>query len=138
MAPNLIEVNLKRLKLTNENFEDLVKDFEHVKVLDISDCQLIEEAGVLKYLENCGKIVTRFEARNCSLAITNNVVKAIANLENTTLTYLDISLSKLITDEGLQYFEGKTLPIEYLNIHGLSAVTGAGLYHPIYAVRNSI
>jgi len=46
MAPNLKEVNLRRLKLTNEDFKDLVYHFHNVEALDISECQLIEESGV--------------------------------------------------------------------------------------------
>lgn len=65
MAPNLIEVNLRRLRLTNGNFEDLVYHFTKVEVLDISDCQLIEEGGLIKFLENCGTILRRLEASNC-------------------------------------------------------------------------
>lgn len=101
MAPNLIEVNLRRLKLTNENFEDMVLHFEKVEVLDISDCQLIEDKGVIKFLEKCGKILRRFEASNCQAAITDETIKTIASLENTTLKHLDIAYAKLVTDEGL-------------------------------------
>ena len=49
MAPNLVEVNLRRLKLTNQNFEELVYHFHKVEVLDISECPLIEDKGVLKF-----------------------------------------------------------------------------------------
>lgn len=134
MAPNLVEINLRRLQLTNEDFEDLVFHLTSVKVLDISDCHYIESKGVIKFFEKCGNLLTRFEASNCQLAITDETLKALCNLENTTLTHLDIALAKLVTDEGLKHFENKTFPIEYLNINGLSAVTGNGLVYPILAV----
>lgn len=138
MAPNLIEVNLRRLKLTNTHFEELVYHFHKVEVLDISECPLIEDKGLLKFFENCGKILKRFEASNCQTAITDESVKALANLENTTLSYLDIGYAKLVTDEGLNAFEGKTFPLTHLNISGLTSASSLGLYHPIYAARKTL
>jgi len=38
-------------------------------------------------------------------------VKAIANVESTELEFIDISYAKLVTDEGLNAFEGKSFPI---------------------------
>jgi hypothetical protein len=60
---------------------------------------------------------------------------AITNIESTKLDHLDISYSKMVTDEGLNAFEGKEFPIKHLNFSGCTGVTGKGLYHPIFAAR---
>jgi hypothetical protein len=55
------------------------------------------------------------------------------------LEHLDISYTKLATDEGFKAFEGKRLPIEYLGLVSLSEdVTSAGLAHLITACKESL
>lgn len=71
-------------------------------------------------------------------AITDESLTALANLENTTLDYLDISYNKDVTDEGLKAFEGKTFPLHTLKMNALSGVTGAGLYFPIFAGKATL
>jgi hypothetical protein len=80
----------------------------------------------------------RFEASNCQAAITNNTLKALANIENPVLEHLDIQYANFVTDEGLDHFEGKTFPIKNLLVSGLSGVTGMGLYHPIFASKDTL
>lgn len=50
----------------------------------------------------------------------------IANLDH-GLSFLDISHAEFITDEGLQYFKDKSLPISKLFINGLISVSSSGL-----------
>jgi hypothetical protein len=63
---------------------------------------------------------------------------ALANIEDPKISYLNLSYAKMITDEGLNAFEGKEFPIENLILTGLTGVTGKGLYHPIMDCRASI
>ena len=44
----------------------------------------------------------------------------------------------MVTDEGLNAFEGKEFPIKHLNFSGCTGVTGKGLYHPILAASKEL
>ena len=54
------------------------------------------------------------------------------------LEFIDISYCKQVTDAGLAAFEGKTFPLNTLCLNGLTEVTGAGLYHPINAGKDTL
>lgn len=138
MAPNLIELGLRRLNIDNQSFLDLVYHTKKVEKLDISECQLIQSSGMIKFLENSGKSLKHLEASNCQDAITDQTLAHFTTMENESLNYLDISYSKLVTDEGLQHFEGKTYPLTCLNLTGLTGVTGKGLYYPIFACKETL
>lgn len=43
-----------------------------------------------------------------------------------------------MTDAGLAAFEGKTFPLTHLCLNGLTEVTGAGLYHPVNAGKETL
>jgi hypothetical protein len=62
----------------------------------------------------------------------------LAKIEKPALTYLNIGFGKLITDEGLNAFEGKTFPIETLIMSGCTGISGAGLLHPITACKETL
>jgi hypothetical protein len=51
------------------------------------------------------------------------------------LNFLDISFAKQITDDGLQFFKNKQLPIRKLFINGLERATNAGLIDIILSCR---
>lgn len=133
MAPNLSHLCLRRLKISDDSFSDLSNHLKHIEALDISECILIQEQSLMKFLTNNAKTLRKFQASNCIDAITNTSLKHLVELEDLIpederpLEFLDISYSKLVTDEGLAHFSGKTLPITHLCLNGLSLVTGAGL-----------
>ena len=52
-------------------------------------------------------------------------MKLISN--KAKLTHLDISYCKNVTDQGLSYFTGKTLPLESLSLSGLTKVSSQGI-----------
>lgn len=93
---------------------------------------------MLAMAEACGDVLKELKASNCQLAINTETMTAIANLPGQKLELLDVSYNKLLTDEGLAPFEGKTLPLTHLSFNGCTGITGKGLYHPIYAGRNSL
>lgn len=72
-------------------------------------------------------------ASNCLDAITDETLADLCAIEEPVLKHLDISYCKLVTDAGLQHFEGKTFSLHTLNVTGLIGVTGLGLYHPIFS-----
>ena len=138
MAPNLQILSLRRLKITDDSFAALFQSFERLEVLDISDCPFIAAPGFTKFLEKSNECLRRLQASNCQLALVDETVQLLANTTSTKLEFLDISYAKMVTDEGLKAFEGKTLPITHLCLNGLSSVTGLGLSYPIAACKATL
>jgi len=54
MAPNLTEIILRRLKITDESFYEIANAVTKVERLDVSDSPMIAKRGMLKFLENNG------------------------------------------------------------------------------------
>lgn len=52
MAPNLIELSLRRLKISNKAFSDIVIHLKKLEKIDISDCPNIQYSGVKILLDN--------------------------------------------------------------------------------------
>jgi len=52
MAPNLIELSLRRLRISNKAFTCIMKELRHLERIDISDCEHIYFGGVRTMLEN--------------------------------------------------------------------------------------
>jgi hypothetical protein len=46
LAPNLVELSLRRLNISNESFIDIFRYCRSVEKLDICDCPSIEESGM--------------------------------------------------------------------------------------------
>jgi len=87
----------------------------------------------------CGSSLKRLQASNCQTAITDNSLKALAAVEDLGIEFLDISYNKLVTDEGLKFFEGKSLPLVHLIISGLGAdVTSVGLAFLIQSANKTL
>ena len=98
----------------------------------------MEDTGFLELINKHGSSLEWLDASNCQDALTDESVQAIANIENPKLTYLNLSYAKLITDEGLNAFEGKEFMLDTLNLTGLTGVSGKGLYHPIWACKETL
>ena len=52
MAPNLRELCLRRLKISNRAFTDIVMHLKHLQNIDVSDCPNIHSSGMLVLFEN--------------------------------------------------------------------------------------
>ena len=65
MAPNLVELCLRRLKISNQSFAEMSRHLKVVQKLDISECQLIESSGLKSFLDTCGETVVELQASNC-------------------------------------------------------------------------
>jgi hypothetical protein len=50
LAPNLKELSLRRLNISNESFTDIFRYCKFVEKLDICDCPSIEESGMDQFL----------------------------------------------------------------------------------------
>ncbi len=55
MAPNLREISLRRLRITNRAFTDLVTHLKRLEIVDLSDCTGIGESGLKIMLVNNNK-----------------------------------------------------------------------------------
>jgi len=52
MAPNLLELCLRRMKISNRAFSGIVCELKRLQRIDISDCSYIESSGVTILLDN--------------------------------------------------------------------------------------
>jgi hypothetical protein len=129
---------LRRLKITDDAFYEMFDHLHHIQHLDISNSPFIAKRGMLKFLESCTESVRGIQASNCQDAIDDEVLKAIANVESTNLEMIDISFAKMVTDEGLNAFEGKTFPFNHLCFTGCIGITGKGLFHPISCGKKTL
>ena len=53
LAPNLKELSLRRLNISNESFIDIFRYCRSVEMLDICDCPSIEETGMAQFFLSC-------------------------------------------------------------------------------------
>lgn len=124
MAPNLKELSLRRMDISEQAFSEMTKNYTQLFSLDISHCPNIEEASVLTVLQN-NQGLERFYAARTQKAITDKAIHQLAALEG--VKFLDISYSPLVTDEGLHVFHDRVMPIKQLRINCMDSVTSAGL-----------
>jgi hypothetical protein len=52
MAPNLRELSLRRLRISNNAFTELVTYLQRLEIVDLSDCMSIGESGLKLMLVN--------------------------------------------------------------------------------------
>jgi hypothetical protein len=52
MAPNLKHLSLRRLKISDNAFTEIVTHVKQLELVDISDCGNIFEGGMRKFLTN--------------------------------------------------------------------------------------
>ena len=94
MAPNLTEIILRRLQITDDSFYEIANAVTQVQKLDISDSPMIAKRGMLKFVENNGQSLVQLQASGCYDAIDDEVLEQIASVENSNLTFLDFSYCK--------------------------------------------
>lgn len=101
MAPNLKELSLRRLKVSNRAFSDIVLHLRRLERVDISDCPNIHSAGMKIMLDN-NRNLRQIQASNCANAISDEVVAKLAHFQQ--LTFLDISYAVHVTDSSMHAF----------------------------------
>ena len=55
MAPNLRDLSLRRIKISNRAFTELVTHLKHLEIVDLADCISIGESGLKTMLINNNK-----------------------------------------------------------------------------------
>jgi hypothetical protein len=94
LAPNLKDLCLRRLPISNASFTELVHKLHHLEKLDVSDCSLIEESGMKELFKNNGESLKYLNASNCIDAVTDETLSALCAIEEPVLEHLDISYCK--------------------------------------------
>ena len=61
MAPNLVDLSIRGLKVDTQTFVEMVKYMGLIKVLDISNCTLLEEQAIIRLVE-ANKALFQFKA----------------------------------------------------------------------------
>lgn len=127
MAPNLVELSIRGLKVTTEVFEELVKHMGLLKILDISNCKLIEERGIVRLAETNQGIVS-LKASGCQRGITDKSIKKLLEHSRCQLDLLDINYCNQVSDEGLKAFQehNKDQVFKELYLNGLVKCTNEG------------
>ena len=125
MSPNLRQLSLRRLRVSNKAFTEIMIHMKHLERVDISDCPNIYESGMKVLLSNNKNSLQQLQCSNTSGAITDNVIDLLVQVPN--LTFLDISYSKQVTDDGMACFKDKTLPIKKLFVNGMTGISAVGL-----------
>ena len=127
MAPNLVELWIRNLKVTPEAFSDLVKPMGLLKIIDISNCSELDEKSIIALAESNNCIVN-FKASGWANAITDASLSSLVENSKVSFEILDLSFWTNLTDEGLSSFE-KANPnqaFRELYLSGIIKVTNVG------------
>lgn len=135
MAPNLRELSLRRLKVSNHAFTEIVLNLKKLERIDVSDCPLIHVSAMRILLDN-NRGLKQVQCSNISNAINDEVVQRIAKLDG--LTFLDMSYATQVTDHGMSYFKDKNLPISKLFVNGLTSISTHGLSDLLSSCKDTL
>ena len=127
MAPNLTELSLRRMdKITNVAFAEMFRCMKSLEVVDLSDCTGLHSSA-LQMMVRGNPNLEELQLSGCINAIDDVAMRLIAQSNN--LTFLDISYSKKLTDQGLMHFDGSenTAKLSSLIMNGCPSVTSAGM-----------
>ena len=124
MSPNLIELSVRRLKISNRAFSEIVLHLKKLERIDASDCPNISSTSLKILLDN-NKSLSQVQLANNPGAVIDEIVIRLSHLEN--LSFLDISFANQVTDHGLNSFKDKNFPITKLFINGLTGVSANGV-----------
>lgn len=81
MAPNIRELSLRRMNLSNRAFTCIAAEIKDLRKIDISYCPNIHVSGFKVLMDN-NKYLSHIQASNSSDAVNNEIVQRIANLEH--------------------------------------------------------
>jgi hypothetical protein len=113
MAPNLKELSLRRMgNITNLAFSDIFRCLVNLETVDLSDC-LGLNSSALTLMVKKNPNIEDLQVNGCVNAVDDQAMLAIAGLKH--LTFLDISYSKHLTDEGCKHFETSKLQSVIMN-----------------------
>lgn len=90
MAPNLVELSIRGLKVDSQSFIDMVKHMALIKILDISNCRLLDETAIMA-LADTNKAIVQFRASGCRNAITDASLTKLVQESKTEFEIMDIS-----------------------------------------------
>lgn len=127
MAPNLRVLSFRRMKfISNPTFALIFKHLKQLVRLDLCDCDGLLPTAACLAIDNSKETLSEVQFSGCTGAVNDKVMSLLAGLEK-TLTLLDISYCKQVTDEGLTHFAEKSYPLEVLVINGVTGISGQAL-----------
>ena len=127
MAPNLRVISFRRMKfISNPTFALIFKYLKQLERVDLCDCDGLLPSAACLAIDNNKESLAEIQLSGCTGAVDDKVLSLVAGLEK-TLTFLDISYCKQVTDAGLPHFADKKYPLETLVINGVTGISGAAL-----------
>jgi hypothetical protein len=103
MAPKLRWLSLRRLKISNRAFTEIVVCLKHLERIDVSDCSNIQVPAFKQMLSTNKNTLQQIQASGVPNAINNEVMDILAWIPN--LNFLDISYATQVTDDGIHHFK---------------------------------
>ena len=127
MAPNLVDLSLRGLKVDTPTFVEMVKHMGLLKVLDISNCTLLDEQAIIRLAET-NKALVQFKALGCKDAITDTSLSFLVQNSKTELEIMDISYCSNLTDIGIKSFaeHNPNQIFTELYLNGITGVSNEG------------
>ncbi len=92
MSPNLVELSLRRLKISNRAFTEIMQCLKQLQIVDVADCSNIQESGIELMLKNNGESLRELQLSNLPQAITDKIMMHISTLDH--LRFLDVSFAR--------------------------------------------
>lgn len=98
LAPNIKELNLTSVPITNEVIVELGISCKHLVSIDISLCHKLEEFAILRFLKNRFDL-KKFAANHLENAITDACLEQLGKCDD--LSILSINFCSNITSVGV-------------------------------------
>lgn len=97
LAPNIKELNLTAVPITNEVIIELGISCKHLTAINISLCTQLEEFAIIRFLKNKFDL-KKFSANHLENAITDACLEQLGKCEE--LSVLNINFCKNVTSAG--------------------------------------
>ena len=112
--------------ITNPIFAEIFKYMRKLERIDLTDCDGLLTSACNLLIDN-NRSLAYLQLSGCNKGVDDQVMTNIATCLQDTLSFLDISFCKNVTDAGLAAFEGKTYPLDSLVINAVHGLTSPGI-----------
>lgn len=91
MSQNLQELSLRRLKISNRAFTEIMQCLKQLQIVDVAECTNVQESGLEVLLKNNSESLRELQFSNMQQAVTDKIMMHISGLDN--LRFLDCSFA---------------------------------------------
>ena len=112
--------------ITNPVFAEIFKYMKKLERIDLTDCDGLLPSACNLLIDN-NRTLAFVQLSGCNKGVNDEVMSNIASCLQDTLSFLDISYCKNVTDAGLEAFEGKTYPLDSLVINAVHGITAPAI-----------